>query len=291
MPSIFRGHEHTQLWEHLPFLKPLYSELEMNYNGDILLNQMKEPGKVWIPIAAIAGYLAFCYFGGQIMKNQKAFDLRYTLAAWNLFLAVFSAWGMMKTVPHMLYNIYTKPFDGTVCDPAWPWGGPGTGLAVQLFILSKFPELIDTVFIVLRKKPLIFLHWYHHVTVLAFCWHAYVSESGAGLWFIAMNYTVHAVMYFYYFLQAIRAIPKWFPSWIITSMQIIQMVIGTAVVCYSIYFKLYGSEHYPAGTCNVTTENLYVGGIIYASYLYLFMEFAVKRYILKPKAGAAAKDE
>jgi len=35
-----------------------------------------------------------------------------------------------------------------------------TGLWVQLFILSKIPELIDTFFIVQRKRPLIFLHWY-----------------------------------------------------------------------------------------------------------------------------------
>jgi len=71
-------------------------------------------------------------------------------------------------------------------------------------------------------------------------------------------------------------------------MQIIQMIVGTGVVGFSIYYKNFGSPNYPAGTCNVTTDNLIVGGIIYASYLYLFMEFAVKRYIFKSKSS---KDE
>ena len=42
----------------------------------------------------------------------------------------------------------------------------------------------------------IFLHWFHHVTVLLYCWHAYTATPAAtGLWFAAMNYTVHSVMY------------------------------------------------------------------------------------------------
>jgi hypothetical protein len=285
--TFFRGKPFTQFWQKVPVLEPFYTNFEKTYNPDYPLAQWMHVNN-WVPIVAIIAYMLFCYFGQIIMKDRKPFDLRYSLAAWNLFLSLFSFWGAFRTVPEMIYNISTQPFDQTVCTQAHLWGGPGNGLAVQMFILSKIPELVDTVFIVLRKKPLIFLHWYHHVTVLVYCWHAYVTESGAGLYFISMNYTVHAVMYFYYYLMAIRAIPKWFPSWIITSMQIIQMIVGTGVVGFSIYYKNFGSPNYPAGTCNVTTDNLIVGGIIYASYLYLFMEFAVKRYIFKSKSS---KDE
>ena len=49
---------------------------------------------------------------------------------------------------------------------------------------------------------------YHHVTVLSFTWAAYAARH-PGLHFIAMNYTVHAVMYTYFFLMAIDAKPKW----------------------------------------------------------------------------------
>ena len=57
--------------------------------------------------------------------------------------------------------------------------------------VPQIPELGDTVFVVLRKKPLIFLHWYHHVTVLLYCWHSYYEQTTYGLYFICMNYTVH----------------------------------------------------------------------------------------------------
>ena len=71
---------------------------------------------------------------------------------------------MIRTVPHMLYNLRTMPFEMTVCaaptGPETAWGCGATGLAVQLFIFSKIPELLDTVFITLRKRELIFLHWY-----------------------------------------------------------------------------------------------------------------------------------
>ena len=58
-------------------------------------------------------------------------------------------------------------------------------------------------FVIARKKPLIFLHWYHNVTVLLYCWHSYATLAPQELYFVVMNYTVHTAMYGYYRLMAL----------------------------------------------------------------------------------------
>ena len=179
-------------------------------------------------------------------------------------------------VPYLLANILSSDFRDTVCvDPMTSWGTGPTGLWVMLFIFSKLPELVDTVFIVLRKRPLIFLHWYHHVTVLFFCWNAYATLAGTGLYFVAMNYSVHALMYGYYCLTALNMCPKSFPTILITMSQIMQMFVGTGV-CVSAWYYYYNGI-----PCNNDITNLICGGLMYGSYLYLFTAFAFKRYAPK----------
>lgn len=59
------------------------------------------------------------------------------------------------------------------------------------FTLSKAVELIDTLFVVLRKSKLITLHWVHHVLTLTFSWFAFVDVPGTARWMVNMNFFVH----------------------------------------------------------------------------------------------------
>jgi hypothetical protein len=96
---------------------------------------------------------------------------------------------------------------------------------------------LDTFFIIIHKKKLIFLHWYHHITVLLYCWHSYVTTSPPGIFFCVMNYGVHSLMYCYYFLMALHCKPAWLPPMVITAAQISQMVVGVAVTLAGIYYS------------------------------------------------------
>jgi elongation of very long chain fatty acids protein 6 len=248
---------------------------EQNYDSNFGLNFTKE--HPYLPLGITFSYLSACYFGQQYMKNRPAYDLQSPLAFWNLFLSTFSFIGMLRTVPQLLYNLNSMTLQDNLCtDPKESFANGACGLWVQLFIFSKIPELIDTFFIVARKKPLLFLHWYHHVTVLLFCWHSYSTEASTGLFFVAMNYSVHAVMYGYYFLMAVNAKPKWLNAGLITLSQISQMVIGTSLCAMT--YSLLGTTN-----CAVKRENVVAGGIMYGSYLYLFCDFACKRFLTTKK--------
>jgi elongation of very long chain fatty acids protein 6 len=227
-----------------------------------------------IPFAVCGGYLTFIYFFSNYMKNVQPFSLKKPLIYWNTSLCIFSFIGSLQTVPLLVNLIYNSTeFKDTICtSPSSSWG---QNQWVGFFVYSKIPELVDTFFIVARKRPLIFLHWYHHVTVLLYCWHSYAVEAPQALYFISMNYSVHTIMYGYYALSAMKIKSVWLPPSMITTTQILQMIVGLFVQCNASYHYLYNSND----SCSLNGENIFWGGIMYASYLKLFSDFALKRYI------------
>lgn len=81
------------------------------------------------------------------------------------------------------YTIYGEFFEGL------------SGYLSFLFCVSKIAELGDTIILVLRKKPLIFLHWYHHVLTLNYGVLSLSEKTPYNTWITWLNFTVHAIMY------------------------------------------------------------------------------------------------
>lgn len=262
--------------------------MDLNLEMPFLLQVEKDfDGSFWTAVsrrtwyasyAAAAAYLGFILLGKEWMKSRDAWDLKGSLALWNLFLAIFSFVGAVRTVPQLLGALWEYGFAYTVCRRAIFYYGHGpAGFWVCLFIFSKYLELIDTVFLVMRKRKVRFLHWYHHFSVLLYCWHAYTWEMPTGLYFAAMNYSVHAVMYFYYFLAGVLEKP---PDWalMVTIMQLLQMVVGILVTCCHLHFMI----NRTVLNCDGHVDNLKAALAMYASYFLLFAHFFAERYIYPP---------
>lgn len=74
----------------------------------------------------------------------------------------------------------------------------------QVWFLNKYSDLIETGFFVLRRKfnQVSFLHVYHHVVVIYYAFMSYVEGPGGHQVLTGvMNCSVHAMMYFYYFMS------------------------------------------------------------------------------------------
>ena len=281
---------------------PTCVEYEESFRSEPLFEYTQEHTE--IPIFVCGLYLMMIFWLPEhlgTVPGQKI--LRKVWGLWNVALSLFSIFGASRTVPVLVHHLFVRPmtntgggFIFTVCGGVYNGKqgseyfttGP-TGLWVGLFIYSKLPELLDTAFLVIQKKPVIFLHWFHHVTVLLYCWHAYHHQVSSGLWFATMNYCVHSIMYAYY---AIMIFPTPKPikkaastiAPLITTVQILQMIGGIVVTVTGAYQTVYHPE-----SCNINAANYKLGLAMYFSYCVLFMTLFYDKFLKpKPTSGGSA---
>ena len=71
--------------------------------------------------------------------------------------------GAFLTIQALLYGphagVLTNNFYVAVCSHPVYFGSGYVGMFVFLFIYSKLFEMVDTVFLILRKNPVRLLHW------------------------------------------------------------------------------------------------------------------------------------
>mgnify|MGYP001612578816 FL=1 len=246
---------------------------QANFQGRDLVAYMKFHTE--IPIFIVCFYLGLVFHGPVVMRSRPPMQLKAAFTLWNLLLSVFSIIGCYYTAPVFLRSVFGKGFYFSVCaDPSDFYFDGASGFWVGLFILSKIPELVDTFFLVAQKKDVIFLHWFHHCTVMLYCWHAYTHKIGAGLWFASMNYFVHSLMYTYYFMQNVSFLKNFARRFarIITTLQLVQMVFGLIV---TISVVVYLNQGVP---CAANPANSKLGLGMYLSYFVLFAALYKRLY-------------
>lgn len=150
------------------------------------------------------------------------------------------------------------------------------------FTLSKAPELIDTLFIVLRKRRLINLHWIHHTLTLIYSWFVFGDMPSTARWMVNMNLAIHSLMYTYYALTASGyRLPRWV-NISLTTMQITQMLFGFYIHIDCLRLKLTEQP------CDVSMAVALSGFSLYFLFFLLFMNFFIRTYIV-PSSKMAVK--
>jgi len=284
-PSDLTNHEIAQqqyeVWRWPTSIDDVWYFIR-NFNGEH--QPLIHDYPVIIPLITIPLYLAMVYFGQKIMKNRQPFKLNFLLKIWNLFLSVLSAFMFFGLFQPMSNLVIQRDLHQLVCLPEKDllYGTPFR--MIWIFCLSKYIELIDTLFLILRKRPVEFLHWYHHTTVLAYTWYSLAILSSPGSIFGCVNSFVHTFMYFYFFLTSCGYRPTW--GKLITIIQIAQMLIGIAAsTIWSYYYFVEDSCPLYSNAFIYFFSTL----ALYGSYFFLFYQFYRKRYTPKPQSSSTKK--
>jgi hypothetical protein len=211
-----------------------------------------------------------------IMKHRPGFDLRGILIVWNFIASGLSGWAMYYVVPGLVGMVKRWGVDGMLCHNEHCYSQEYIGFCIFVYQTTKCLEWIDTTLLALRKKPLIFLHLFHHIVTMVYCWHAAIYSSPtdcSGIWFCGMNLVVHFIMYGYYGIRAlgIKVVNKVLDksSFMLTILQTVQMVIGV----YILYASITG--------CNSWEKNWHgtlFCAIMYGTYLILFGSLTLKKF-------------
>lgn len=234
---------------------------------------------------ALVSYYTIILGGRELMKSRPAFKFNDLFLIHNFYLTAISGALLVLFVEQLAPTIWKHGLFFTICGDGG-WTRPLETL-YYLNYLTKYLELLDTVFLVLKKKPLTFLHCYHHGATAFLCYTQLIGHTPVSWVPITLNLTVHVVMYWYYF-QAARGIRIWWKEWI-TRLQIAQFVIDLGFIYYATY-HFYAHKFFPRlphiGTCKGEEFAAFTGCATLSSYLVLFIFFYAATY---KKAGRNAK--
>lgn len=167
--------------------------------------------------------------------------LVHVWALWNLALSLLSVYGAV-IVDGVMLRTAVKAYsngDAWFCELT-SYDQSYVAYVLVAFVVSKYAELMDTVFLLLLSgQPIVFLHSFHHVCTLAYVVYASVHHETltghTNALFGGMNLLVHSFMYMYYALQIspltagslkdfLRRV-----SPLITTLQLAQMILGTLI--------------------------------------------------------------
>uniref|UniRef100_A0A3B3DZ11 Elongation of very long chain fatty acids protein n=1 Tax=Oryzias melastigma TaxID=30732 RepID=A0A3B3DZ11_ORYME len=203
------------------------------------------------PVPQTIIIVAYIYFvtslGPRIMENRKALDLKRVLIVYNFSVVALSLYMCYEFVMSGWGTGYS--FQCDVLDYSESPQAMRMAATCWLYYFSKFIELLDTIFFVLRKKnsQVTFLHVFHH-SIMPFTWwfgvhvlpmYLVTHHCGMGTFHALLNCVVHVIMYTYYGLTAMGPKYQKYLWWKkhLTSVQLIQFVMVTSHISQYFFLK------------------------------------------------------
>ncbi|XP_017102056.2 very long chain fatty acid elongase 7 [Drosophila bipectinata] len=260
-------------------VRDLYAE-----NGDPRVAHLPLIGNIWIVLAIIGVYLAFVlHYGPKWMQHRDPFELKRIMQVYNLIQVVAN--GIIFVIG--LWNTYLRSDYSWTCQPVDHADTSPHMMKVLYasygYYMLKYLDLLDTVFIVLRKKnsQVSFLHVYHHggmvfgVSIfMTFLGGSHCTMLGV------INLLVHSVMYSYYYAAsrgALQHILWWKQK--ITQLQLLQFGYLT------FHFLLVILRN----PCQFPVFIAFIGFIQNIFMFSMFFDFYYKTYVRKQLKTAESK--
>jgi fatty acid desaturase 2 (delta-6 desaturase) len=135
-----------------------------------------------------------------------------------------------------------------------------------IFLASKVWEWIDTVLLIINRKKIIWLHLWHHATIVFAFYTGFHASS--NFWIGSLNSFIHIIMYLYYAdVKFIKPFAKY-----LTQLQIVQLFGGVFMNCIS--------YNYNVGNTRLQQFSI-INGVFCLSYGLMFLQFYAAKY--KPK--------
>ncbi|SHO78867.1 Similar to S.cerevisiae protein ELO3 (Elongase) [Malassezia sympodialis ATCC 42132] len=225
-------------------------------------------------VLAAAGYLLVVLGGQQVMRHFPAVPahwLRLPFLLHNLLLSLGSLILLVLYLERTIPFLMSHGVHPTLCSFKVYY------LVEMYHIINyyfKYWEFIDTFFLVIKKKKLMFLHVYHHMATAALCYSQIKYETPVSWVVITMNLAVHVIMYGYYAMATLGIRCPW-KKWITTG-QILQFIIDLVFCFYAWYNHAVSklSLNLPSvGPCDGSPLAAGLGVAVLTSYLFLFILF------------------
>uniref|UniRef100_A0A1A9VLR3 Elongation of very long chain fatty acids protein n=1 Tax=Glossina austeni TaxID=7395 RepID=A0A1A9VLR3_GLOAU len=157
------------------------------------------------PTILILAYMLIAIrIGPSLMKNRAPYNLKYTLRVYNIFQMIYNSylfiavWNEMQVIRSLMNDDckIKRSDEMTLQCLSYGW----------LYLINKIVDLMDTIFMILRKKnaQISFLHVYHHSIMICLSWYGikYMEVREDFGIIVAINTAIHVIMYFYYFVAA-----------------------------------------------------------------------------------------